>query len=69
MNSEYIIRVSAPLLCPGMEIESGPVSEKDVVDAAVKMMDFVREINDAQSEAGDWFDRMIKGDPNGNHHN
>ncbi len=44
-NTEYKIIVSAPLLRPGLTIESGPVSERYVVETAKRLLAFVREIN------------------------
>lgn len=44
MNNRYIIRVGAPLLRPGMEIETS-CSEKYLAAVVAKIMEKVREIN------------------------
>jgi hypothetical protein len=44
-NTEYTLRATSPLLRTGFEIESGPVSEKYVVEEARKLIEFCREIN------------------------
>jgi len=45
-NTSYKIKVEAPLLRPGMEIEAGPVSEHYVVPTVRKLLDKVRQINE-----------------------
>lgn len=49
MNNRYIVRVSDPLLRPGLEIET-EASEKYLVAVVEKTLDLVREINDAGTE-------------------
>lgn len=49
-NTEYTIRVGAPLLRPGMEIEAGEVSEAYVEETAKRLMDAARSVNDGSSE-------------------
>lgn len=44
MNNRYRIRIEAPLLRPGLSIET-EVSEKYVKDAAEEIMDLVRKVN------------------------
>lgn len=46
-NTPYTIKVSSPLLREGMEIKAGPVSERYVTDTVRKLMDMVREVNEA----------------------
>ena len=50
MNNKYKIRVAAPLLRPGIVIET-EVSERYVVPVLQKIMELVREFN-APKEAG-----------------
>lgn len=51
MNNTYDIKVSSPLLRPGMVIRT-TCSEKYVVPVVNKMMDMVREINTPKPEKG-----------------
>jgi len=44
-NTAWNIRISDPLLRPGLEIEAGPVSEDYVVPTVRKGLEKVREIN------------------------
>jgi hypothetical protein len=47
MNNKYIIRVYHPLLRAGLEIET-EASERYVVPVVLKLMDLIREINQAE---------------------
>lgn len=44
-NTEYVIKISSPLVRSGLEIEAGPVSEDYVVPTVSKLMEKVRKIN------------------------
>jgi hypothetical protein len=48
MNNKYKITITAPLLRPGIEIET-EVSEKYVVAVLDKLIDLVREYNEKQT--------------------
>lgn len=50
MNNEYLIRMRAPLLRTGIEIET-VCSEKYVVKVLTKMLNMVREFNTQEEEA------------------
>lgn len=52
MNNRYKIKVKDPLLMPGLSIET-EVSEKYVVVASTKLMDMVRDINNASIAGGE----------------
>ncbi len=47
MNNKYTIKVSAPLLRPGLTIET-ECSERYLVEVLKKIMDLVREFNAPQ---------------------
>jgi hypothetical protein len=51
MNNKYVIRVTHPLLRPGLEIET-EASKKYVVDVVNTLMTKVREINNGEKEDG-----------------
>lgn len=50
MNNKYIVKVSHPLLRPGLTIET-EASEKYVVKVVKMLMDKVREINEEKNES------------------
>jgi hypothetical protein len=50
MNNKYIIRVTHPLIRPGVTIET-EASEKYVVAVAKTLLEKVREINGAPNES------------------
>jgi hypothetical protein len=47
-NERWVIRFSAPILRPGINIET-EVSGKYLVSTVLKGMEFVREINNAEN--------------------
>ena len=49
MNNKYIIKVSDPLLRPGLVIET-EASEKYLVKVTQKLLELVREINEAEKK-------------------
>lgn len=52
MNNKYTIRVTHPLVRPGIEIET-EASEKYVASVVQKLMEIVREINKPEPKVDD----------------
>jgi hypothetical protein len=52
MNNKYIVRITHPLLRPGLEIET-EASEKYLVKVVETLLDKVRELNKSQAEKSD----------------
>ena len=49
MNNRYRIRISSPLLRPGIKVET-EVSERYLVPVLEKLLDSVREFNEKQDK-------------------
>lgn len=48
-NTEYRFRIGAPLLRPGMTLESGPISEGYLFEEGQKLLNAARALNTAEA--------------------